>query len=70
MLLHLLRNRIAHCEPIFGVITDRRRSGPLSRDLAGMRDDAVELVGWISPAAQTWLATTLTHLTTVLAQRP
>lgn len=69
--LHLLRNRIAHCEPIFGSITyKRRRAAPLSRDLVGLHADALELVRWISPEAETWLIAGLRHLPALLAQRP
>jgi hypothetical protein len=69
--LHLLRNRIAHCEPIFGSITyKRRRTAPLSRDLAALHADALELVGWISPDAEAWLTTGLRYLPALLAQRP
>ncbi len=51
--LHLLRNRIAHHEPIF------RRN--LARDHAQL----LELIGWMCADSQTWAAATSRTLETV-----
>ncbi|WP_420369359.1 hypothetical protein [Curtobacterium sp. L1-20] len=55
--LHFVRNRAAHHEPIH------------ERDLRRDHDYAIELLGWISPAAAGWAADT-TSLRAVLATRP
>lgn len=69
--LHLLRNRIAHCEPVFGPISYRpRRRPPVAKHLADLHADALELAGWISPVAGTWLAGLLAQLPHLIAARP
>lgn len=69
--LHLIRNRIAHCEPIFGdLVYRRRRLRPLSKSLASVRADALELVSWVSPLASRWLATDIDQVAALLAARP
>ncbi len=55
--LHLARNRAAHHEPIH------------QRDLHRDLDDALELLGWIHPAAAEWAAD-VTSLSAVLDARP
>ena len=52
--LHLLRNRIAHHEPIHGTISYRQKGGPRERyDLAALHRLTLELLAWISPDAAT-----------------
>ncbi|AIV39151.1 MULTISPECIES: hypothetical protein [unclassified Curtobacterium] len=55
--LHFVRNRAAHHEPIH------------QRDLHRDLDDALELLGWIHPAAAEWAAD-VTSLSAVLDARP
>ncbi|OII31726.1 hypothetical protein BIU98_08200 [Curtobacterium sp. MMLR14_010] len=55
--LHFVRNRAAHHEPIH------------TRDLDRDHDYAVELLGWIHPAAAAW-AQDVTSLRAVLGARP
>lgn len=55
--LHVLRNRIAHHEPIF------------RRDLRGEFDQLLELVGWICLDGRAWVQTTSNTLN-ALAARP
>lgn len=56
--LHALRNRIAHHERI------------LHLDLAGLRRDLVEVIGWIDPAAAEWLTYSCHRLPWLLVHRP
>ncbi|MFJ7289637.1 hypothetical protein ACIQUC_15085 [Curtobacterium sp. NPDC098951] len=55
--LHFVRNRAAHHEPIH------------ARDLQRDHDYALELLGWISPHAESWARDT-TSLRAVLRARP
>ncbi|MCY1693682.1 hypothetical protein [Curtobacterium sp. SL109] len=55
--LHFVRNRAAHHEPVH------------ERDLGRDHHDAIELLGWIHPAAAGW-AEDVTSLRTVLSARP
>ncbi|WP_267419460.1 MULTISPECIES: hypothetical protein [unclassified Curtobacterium] len=55
--LHFVRNRAAHHEPIH------------ERDLRRDHDDAIELLGWIHPAAAEW-AQDVASLRAVLRARP
>ena len=55
--LHLLRNRIAHHEPIH------------QRDLAREQDQLLEVVGWICSDSRTWVASR-SRTPAVLASRP
>jgi hypothetical protein len=69
--LHLLRNRIAHCEPIFGTITyRRRRKAPATKSLGDLRSDALELVSWVSPAAATWLTHDVDQVARLISTQP
>ena len=54
--LHILRNRISHCEPIIHPIRYRHRGHPrTSKTLTGLYTDAIELVSFISADAAHWL---------------
>jgi hypothetical protein len=53
----LLRNRIAHHEPVY------------DRDHADDQADALAIVGWISPQAQTWVSSR-SHVPEALTARP
>ena len=54
--LHLLRNRISHCEPIILPIrSPRRGERPTTRPIAHLYTDAIQLVSFISPVAARWL---------------
>lgn len=55
--LHVLRNRLAHHEPIH------------ARNLARDIEDCLELLGWIDADVQAW-ATRVERATAVLASRP
>ena len=55
--LHLLRNRIAHHEPIF------------RRDLARDRAHLLELIGWICADSQAWAAA-VSRTPEIVAERP
>ncbi len=55
--VHVLRNRIAHHEPVF------------RRDLAHDHADMLDLVGWIDPGARTWVES-LSRVTSIIAGRP
>ncbi|WP_058750513.1 hypothetical protein [Curtobacterium oceanosedimentum] len=55
--LHFVRNRAAHHEPIH------------QRDLRRDLDAALDLLGWIHPAASEWAAD-VTSLNAVLDARP
>jgi hypothetical protein len=69
--LHLLRNRIAHCEPIFGTVVHRRRRVAPSIDtLADMHRRAVELIGWVSPVAARWIEADADQVADLLRERP
>jgi hypothetical protein len=70
--LHLLRNRIAHHEPIHesGRISYKQKGSPRVRyTLTELHNAAIELVGWIDLAAVAWL-TGLSQVPGVLANRP
>lgn len=55
--LHLLRNRVAHHEPIHTL------------DHAALHDELLRVAGWIDPAAAAWI-TTASRIPTVLRTRP
>lgn len=58
-LLYALRNRIAHHEPIiYGVRRPgvSRSASDAYRPVRELHDDAVRLLGWISPSVGEWLA--------------
>lgn len=55
--IHVLRNRIAHHEPVF------------RRDLAHDHDDILTLVGWVSKAGRDWVAS-LSRVDKLIALRP
>jgi len=42
--LHLLRNRIAHHEPIY------------NRPLANLHEQALTVAGWVCPVTRQWMA--------------
>jgi hypothetical protein len=70
--LHLLRNRIAHHEPIHesGRISYKQKGSPRVRyTLTDLHEAAIELTSWIAPAAATWL-TAISRVPEVLAGRP
>lgn len=67
--LHLLRNRIAHHEPVSGTITYKpKRRAPVTHTLTDLHAIALEVTGWISTDAADWLATF--ELDGLLQQRP
>lgn len=69
--LHQLRNRIAHCEPVFGTITyKRRRQPPVVKTLDDLHQDALELLDWIDPTTGAWIEAVTGPLGTLLASRP
>lgn len=69
--LHLLRNRIAHHEPIHGTISYRQKGSQRERyTLDDLHRVALELVSWISPAAARWLADDASRVPALLALRP
>ncbi len=54
--LHLLRNRISHCEPIIHPVQYNYRGQlPTSKTLDQMYTDSIDLIGFISPVAANWL---------------
>lgn len=55
--LHLLRNRIAHHEPVH------------NRSLGQLHEDALDIAGWICPVARTWIASQ-SRVPDVLLVRP
>ncbi len=65
-----MRNRIAHHEPVFAGV---RRKGSQVTDplvsLVQIHDNILELAGWISPAARSWIERTSTF-TAVYHRRP
>lgn len=64
--LHVLRNRLAHHEPVFRPI--RMQRGP-AVDVATIIDGALEVVGWIDPRTATWIESR-SEVAIVLAERP
>lgn len=69
--IHLLRNRIAHHEPIHGTIAYRQKGGPKERyDLGALQRVALELVSWMSPDAANWLAADISRIDQLLTSRP
>lgn len=55
--VHVLRNRIAHDEPVY------------RRDLAHDHADMLDLVGWIDPGARAWVES-LRRVSSIIASRP
>lgn len=55
--IHNLRNRLAHHEPIH------------NRPLAVLRAEVIEVAGWISPQTQAWIDSRCT-VSSILARRP
>jgi hypothetical protein len=71
VLLHKLRNRISHCEPIIHPIRHTFRQKPeVTRTPAQLYADAVELVSFISPEAARWLEHETRSLQRLLHNRP
>lgn len=69
--LHLLRNRISHCEPILLPIRHTRRGRqPTTKDLTDLYADAIELVFFISPVAAEWLKSETSRIQALLRHRP
>ena len=69
--LHLLRNRIAHCEPIFAPSTYRRRRvAPTPKRLEDLHGDALDLISWVSPPAVAWISNEVDQVAGLLAKRP
>lgn len=50
--LNTLRNRVAHHEPIHRV-----QIAGTGRNLAGLHDELLELLGWIDPVVENWVRT-------------
>ncbi len=69
--LHLLRNRISHCEPIIGPLRCTLRGMPeVAKTLEQIYSEATELVSFISPAAAAWLEHETRNLPRLLDDRP
>ena len=70
-LLHQLRNRISHCEPIIHPIQSRTRGHPAtSKTLEQIYITAIEHVSYISPTAAQWLQHQTRTLPQLLHNRP
>ena len=67
--LHILRNRISHCEPIIHPIQHTSPRRP-AKTLDELYADAIQLVSFISPVAAQWLEHEPRHLTRLLQARP
>lgn len=71
IVLHKLRNRISHCEPIIHPIRYTPRGGTrTSKTLNQLYVDAVELVSYVSPIAAPWLEGQTRALRQLLRDRP
>ena len=66
--LHILRNRISHCEPIIHPIQHASPGYP-PKTLDELYTDAIQLVSFISPVAAQWLKHETRHLTRLLQAR-
>jgi len=62
--LNLLRNRIAHHEPIHAL-----EIGDSNLDVVGVHGELLEVLNWIDPAVSNWLKS-WSRVPTVLATRP
>ncbi len=67
ILLHILRNRISHCEPIIHPIRYTPRA---SKTLDQLYSAAIELVSYVSPIAVPWLEHQTRTLPQLLNNRP
>ena len=71
IVLHTLRNRISHCEPIIRPIRYTPRHQPqTSKTLDQIYTDAIEHVSYISPTAARWLQHQTRTLPQLLHNRP
>ncbi len=69
--LHLLRNRISHCEPIILPIRyTHRGQPPNTKTLTDLYAYAIELVSFIDPVAARWLEHETHDLQLLLHNRP
>lgn len=66
--LHLLRNRISHCEPIIHPIKHTSPGHP-AKTLDELYTDAIQLASFISPLAAQWLEQESCHLNRLLQDR-
>jgi hypothetical protein len=62
--LNTLRNRVAHHEPVHGPTI-----GKVPKDLTGLHQELLELLGWLDPHIRDWVATT-SRVPALLAAKP